>query len=193
MRVHVASRWRSTIRLASALIFVLWQSGTASTEPAPALKAFVTTHRCALLERLMAVHGGSSPNSTPDRFLILARADQPQAHVLCIFHESNQRLRCEASSGFHYNPAGEPRRFRLRPGESAKLARYKFSSDDSRGNFLRMIELGETFNLAGVASMMLNMLHDIYGADMSTRLMVNQPVLSRGLVPLASTACRPQN
>ncbi len=191
MRVHVASGWHRYASLALALSFVLGQTGVAAAEPAPALKTFVATHRCALLERLIAVHSAGDRNSMRDRFLILGRADQPQAYVQCGFQERGRHLLCEASSGFYSSRPGEPRRFRLGPGQTAKLARYKFSADDSRGNFRRMIELGETINLSGVASMMLNVMHDIYGANISTRVTVNAPLVSRDVAPLASNTCAP--
>ena len=147
-------------------------AGAARADPAD-LAGFLAAYRCDLVERLRMIHADRTPK---DRYLILAIKEGPRGYVQCLFVENDTRLLCEAESGFYEPKAGEPRRFRVRPEGVAALARLGFSTDDSKGNYQRLIPLDGSDDFAGVADVILTALYEAYGARMDSELEWQAPL-----------------
>jgi len=73
------------------------------------LRAFLTTYRCTVIERLQIIHDNRERKM--HRFLILALRFRPQNYVQCLFLDGDTRMLCEASSGFYATLPVENRRY----------------------------------------------------------------------------------
>jgi hypothetical protein len=150
------------------------------------LRALLTEYRCPVVDRLERIYEAGNPTLDRDRFLAITVPQHRNRYVQCIFQEARSKLLCEASSGFYFSKRTEPRTFRLPPSSIDALARLGFSTDDSAGNFQRMIDVGSRPNFNAMADLILKALHDAYGARAVSRLEINAP-----FAPRPSSTCIP--
>jgi len=134
---------------------------------------FIAQHRCALVERLQAMHRRGPVEESRDRFISVALRDEPQRYVQCIFHDRDAWMFCEASSGA-YGPTGRDR-LRLGPSERAALNALGYIQANAGENFAREVELGAPPDVAIAAELMLAALHDGYGARPGSVIEVRAP------------------
>ncbi|MEZ5826910.1 MAG: hypothetical protein R3D30_07310 [Hyphomicrobiales bacterium] len=146
------------------------QSGGIPVEQddAMTLHTFLLTYRCAVVERLQMIH--DNRDRKRDRFIVLAMRLRPQSYVQCIFLDGDRRVLCEASSGFYATPAVQDRSYRLPEYRVAALARLGFSTDDSEGNFQKLITFDGEPDLAVIADLILSTLYEVYDARIGSNL-----------------------
>jgi len=150
------------------------------------LRALLIEYRCPVVDRLDRIYEHASLHDYLDRFLAVTLPEHPHGYVQCMFADGRTKILCEASSGFYYNKAGEPRTFYLAPAAIAALGRLGFSTDDSAGNFRYQASIGQQPDLNAIADLILAALHDGYGARAQSRLSLNAP-----FAPRATTKCVP--
>jgi hypothetical protein len=87
---------------AGALVFItcLMTSAASAADAGEALRNFLATYRCAVVERLERMHARGDRSSQTDLFLILAVRSKPK-YVQFIFTDSDTAMYCEATSGFY--------------------------------------------------------------------------------------------
>jgi len=141
---------------------------------AMSLNTFLLTYRCAVVERLAIIH--ENREQDVDRFFVLSLKHRMQSYVQCIFLDGDQRMLCEAASGFYATPAVQDRAYRLPPYRVAALDRLGFSTDDSEGNFQKMIEFDGVPDLAAVADLILSTLYEVYDARVGSNLKWDSPL-----------------
>lgn len=142
---------------------------------------FIGEHRCAIAERLEAIHRRGSITVSRDRFIVLTLHAHPQRYVQCIFQNRDMQMLCEAASGAYGPPGGD--RLRLNASALAALAALHFVQDGPRENFARIVELGDPPDVGIAADLMLATLHDAYGARPGAVLDIAAPrggTLGRG-------------
>jgi hypothetical protein len=137
------------------------------------LAVFLAAYRCDVVERLRMIRADQTPKH---RYLILAIKEGPRGYVQCLFVENDARLLCEAESGFYAQKDGEPRRFRVRSEGIAALAQLGFSTDDSEGNYQRLIPLDGSDDFAEIADVILTALYEAYGARLDSKLEWEAPL-----------------
>jgi hypothetical protein len=143
-------------------------------DDAMTLRTFLLTYRCAVVERLQIIH--ENREREMDRFLILALKFKPQSYVQCLFLDGDRRMLCEASSGFYATPEVVDRQYWLSPERVATLAQFGFSTDDSHGNFQRMIEFEGEPDFAAIADLILSTLYEVYDARAGSQLEWKSPL-----------------
>ncbi|MCJ2068609.1 hypothetical protein MKK75_07315 [Methylobacterium sp. J-030] len=144
---------------------------------------FIARHRCAIVERLDAMHRPGAVEDGRNRFIVVALHAEPQRYVQCIFEDPDTRMLCEASSGA-YGPAGDGR-LKLDASARAALQALGYVQASPRENFSRSVELGHPPDFAIAADLMLAALHDSYGARPDSVIEIQAP---HGGDPVA--ACR---
>jgi hypothetical protein len=131
------------------------------------LAAFLSAHRCDVVERLRMIHADPAPK---DRYLVISLLAPDRGYVQCLFVEDDRRLLCEAESGFYAQAPGQPRQFRLAPDRLAALASLGFATDDTDGNYQRLIDAAGEAADDAVADAILSALYRGYGARIDSRL-----------------------
>jgi hypothetical protein len=134
---------------------------------------FIREHRCAVVERLDAIHRRGPVDVSRDRFIVVAPHGQAQRYVQCIFQDRDTRMFCEAASGA-YGPPGR-RRLRLDATARQALAALGYVQADPAENFSRLVELGSPPDTGIAADLMLAALHDAYGARPGDILDIEDP------------------
>jgi hypothetical protein len=177
--IAVLLRHWPTIRLLeiagiAMAVAIFSPAGPAAAASAADLTAFLAAYRCDVVERLRMIH--ANPTSKDDRFLIIGLQNPPQAYVQCLFNDDDSKILCEAASGFYDQKAGDPRPFRVTPQALAALARLGFSTDDSKGNYRRMIDLAGSDDFTFIADLLLSALYQGYGAGLDSRLILEAPL-----------------
>jgi hypothetical protein len=173
-----------TIRIAAMAAFCLVPS-LALAEMSTSLRALLVAYRCDVVKRLEQIYVTGDPASDRDRFIAVTVPAHPHGYVQCIFHDNQTGLYCEASSGFYYAKAGEPR-FRQSAATIAALARMGFDTDDSSGNFNIDLPIADTPDFNAAADFILHALHDGYGARGDMALQFNAP-----FAPKTPSTCVP--
>jgi hypothetical protein len=149
----------------------------ALAQSASEFQTFLLTYRCAVVERLKILHGTVAPK---DRYFIFSLKRDPQAYVQCLFLPDQPRMLCEASSGFYLTKPGEPRSaWHVPPDRLDQLARLGFSTDDSDGNYQRMIDLGGGVNFVAIADLILSAIYHGYGARHGTPMQWSAPLVPK--------------
>jgi hypothetical protein len=171
---------------AVAIVCMVAAADAAAAERPTGLQAFINTYRCAVIERLQLIHLNRAHET--DRFLVLALRRNQEMYVQCLFMDDDRQMLCEASSGFYAQLPGEPRRFRVTPQGLGALARLGFSTDDSRGNYQRLIGLSSTADFPLVADLILSALYQAYGARIGSDMEWKSPLA--GVDP-ATSPCTP--
>lgn len=166
-------RLRGMVGIAMAA-FMFASASPAAAASASDLTAFLALYRCDVVERLRMIH--ANPTSKDDRFLIIGLQDPPEAYVQCLFNDDDSKILCEAASGFYSQEAGEPRGFRVTSQALAALARLGFSTDDSKGNYRRMIDLTGSGDYTVIADLLLSALYQVYGAGLDSRSIWEAPL-----------------
>ncbi len=155
------------------------------------LGGFLSAFRCPVALRLASIHARGDRKRENERFLILALAHNETSYVQCAFFDNDQRLMCEAASGYYDAPKGAPRTVYLPAKSVAALAKLGFSTDDSLGNFQRVMETPDPSDFASVAEVLLTALYESYGARLDSKIEV-QSALAPDLGPvLKATDCPP--
>jgi hypothetical protein len=179
-RIAGLLRFWPTIRLLGIVeiamaVFMLAPASPAVAASAADLSAFLAAYRCDVVERLLMIHANQT--SKDDRFLIIGLQGAPEeTYVQCLFNDDDSKIFCEAASGFYLQKAGEPRRSRVTPQALAALARLGFSTDDSKGNYRRMMDLTGPSDFTVIADLMLSALYQGYGAGLDSRLIWEAPL-----------------
>lgn len=169
---------------AVVLFFFLFAVGAAQTNSS--LRLFLAAYRCNIVHRLERIYEHGDPSVQLDRYIAVTVPSHPHGYVQCMFIANRERVLCEASSGFWYDKPGEPRTFRLAPDAIAALARLGFSTDDSEGNYQLILEAGAPPEFNAIADLILQALHDAYGARADSDLRFNAP-----FAPRPSSSCIP--
>lgn len=162
------------------------EAGRLEVDESEEFRAFIATYRCAVVERLEVIHVNRERDT--DRFLILALKASPQSYVQCLFLDGDSRMLCEASSGFYAQLPVENRRFRMSPEGLAALARLGFSTDDSEGNFQRMIDIKSPADLNAVADLILSAFYEVYGARVGSQMKWVSPLAD---IDSRTSSCTP--
>lgn len=150
------------------------------------LRELLIEYRCPVVDRLERIYEHGDHSSHRDRFIAVTVPEHRHGYVQCIFVERRSQVLCEASSGYFYDKKDAPRTFWHPPDVVAALDRLGFSTDDSKGNFRLMREVGERPDFNALADLILKALHDGYGARAETNLRFNAPFAKR-----ATTSCVP--
>ncbi|XYD10642.1 hypothetical protein R1A27_09355 [Methylobacterium sp. NMS12] len=155
-------------------IFATLVLAATSALAAPDSRAqFIRENRCAVAERLDAIHRHGPVDVSRDRFIVVALHGQEQRYVQCIFQDRDTRMFCEAASGAYGPPGGS--RLRLDATARAALAALRYVQADPAENFARLVELGTPPDLGIAADLMLAALHDAYGARPGDVLDIEAP------------------
>jgi len=177
--VMAKSGCRSALAVAVAVIV----SGAGSVAAKDdGLSDFVETYQCSLaglIAKIEAYHGKSDEQN---RFIIQSLHGPPARYVQCAFDNREREGLCEASSGWWNNSWEQPH---IGTAERAALARLGFSTDGSHGNFQQPLHVPpggpEPYALA---SLMLSVLYDVYGARKDVPIEVEAPfALRHGFLP----------
>jgi len=171
---------------AFALAATLLASAAASAgddDTTASLRDLLAEYRCPVVDRLQQIYAAFDSSDPQNWFLIVYFAARPQDYVQCVF-DTPTRLLCEAASGFYDNVASEPRTRWLPADTIAALGRLGFSTDDSTGNFQIWLDVANPPNFVAIADLMLQALHDGYGARAGVTLEFNAP-----LAPAAKGKC----
>jgi hypothetical protein len=164
----------------------LLASNTVSAEDATAtLRELLMQFRCPVVDRLERIYAIGDPETHLDEYLIVAFPDRPENYVQCLFYQRD-KIMCEAASGFYLDPPEKPRTARLPAGAVAALGRLGFSTDDSAGNFRIDLDVADPPDFRAIADLILNALHDGYGARADMDLLLVAPY-----APHATTKCDP--
>jgi T3SS (YopN, CesT) and YbjN peptide-binding chaperone 3 len=174
------------VKTVGAAAWAMLLSITVAAAQTGSLRALLVEYRCPVVDRLDRIYEHASPHDYLDRFLVVTLSGHPHGYVQCMFTAQRSKILCEASSGYFYNKAGEPRTFYLPPGAITALGRLGFSTDDSAGNFRYEAGIGRPPDLNAIADLILAALHDGYGARADSRLSYNAP-----FAPRATTKCIP--
>lgn len=150
------------------------------------LRELLIEYRCSVVDRLERIYEHGDHSSQRDRFIAVTVPEHQHGYVQCIFVERRSHVLCEASSGYFYNKKGEPRTLWHPPETVAALGQLGFSTDDSKGNFQLMREVGERPDFNALADLILKALHDGFGARAETNLRFSAPFAKR-----ATTSCVP--
>ena len=145
-----------------------------AADEAMSLNTFLLNYRCAVVERLAIIHENREQGT--NRYFVLSLKHRMQSYVQCIFLDGDQRMLCEAASGYYATPAVQDRAYRLPPHRVATLARLGFDTDDSQGNFQKMIEFDGAPDLAAVADLILSTLYEVYDARVGSNLKWHSPL-----------------
>jgi hypothetical protein len=162
------------------------ETGRLEVDTSEELRTFITTYRCAVVERLEVIHANRERDT--DRFLVLALKASPQSYVQCLFLDGDSRMLCEASSGFYAQLPVENRRFRMSPEGLVALARLGFSTDDSDGNYQRMIDIRSNADLVAVADLILSAFYEVYGARTGSQMKWVSPLAK---IDALTSSCTP--
>lgn len=155
------------------------------------LGSFLSAFRCPVTLRLSSIHARGDRKREDERFLILALAHNEISYVQCAFFDDDRRVMCEAASGYYDAPEGAPRTVHL-PAESvAALAKLGFSTDDSHGNFQRVIETPDPSAFALVADVLLTALYQSYGARLASKVEVHSALVDDLGPVLKASDCPP--
>jgi hypothetical protein len=188
-RLARASRPRTHASLAIALAIAITISPAAAETDD--LGAFLSAFRCPVTQRLAGIHARGDPKREDERFLILALAQGETNYVQCAFFDADRRIMCEAASGYYDAPKGAPRSAYLPGGSIAALAKLGFSTDDSHGNFQRVMDTPEPSDFASVADLLLNALHESYGARLDSKIEVHSALVGDFGPVLKASDCPP--
>ncbi len=171
-----------------ALVATLSLGATAAAaQQQDTLRALLIEYRCQVVDRLERIYEHGDRESARDRFIAVTVPEHRHGYVQCMFVERATHLYCEASSGFYFDKQGAPRTFFHPPETPAALAKLGFSTDDSKGNYSLGREIGARPDFNAMADLILQTLHDGYGARTgTTRLRFNAPFARR-----ANTTCVP--
>lgn len=147
------------------------------------LLRFLEANRCLIMERLDIIHAASGTGAA-NPYIVVSLAGEPQSYVQCLFLGDGSML-CEASSGYYAQLPGEPRKFQATPAALAALERLGFSTDDSVGNFQRLVDVNSPADVAPAADLILSALYFGYHAWPDTPLEIEAP-----LAPVAPAQSR---
>jgi hypothetical protein len=175
MRSLVAALVSAVVALASAVV----APGLGATEERTLAiddsdELFVLTYRCAVLERLYLIHANHEQKM--DRFIAIAMKWKWQSYVQCIFLDNDTRMLREAASGYYATLPVENRSYSVSAAGKATLARLGFDTDDSTGNFQRMIEIKSDADLGLVADLVLSTLYLVCGARLGSHMNWTSPL-----------------
>jgi len=134
------------------------------------LENFVATYRCAVVARLEGLYSNTDPALADHRYIILARQDDPQSYVQCLFVDRASRMLCEASSGFYFNKPNEPRTIDWPAAAKRELASLGFDTSQQEGNFQQLVPTTRVDDLGAVAALLLKSLYSGYGARLDTAI-----------------------
>jgi len=136
-------------------------------------QSFRDRHHCEILQRLarLQVH-----KAKRNRFIIVGKTFVEDHFAQCLFESSGKRVLCEASSGFFIRRRLGGSGYRPSGATVAAIARLGFSTDDSEGNFQRVMDAETPTQLSAVADLLLATLYEAYGAREGTALTIKAPL-----------------
>ncbi len=97
---------------------------------------------------------------------------------MCNACSSKTTIGCYArpSLVFYDQKPDQARRFRVTPEALAALAKLGFSTDDSKGNYQRMIDIASPDDFGAVADVILSALYETYGARTDSKIEWQAPL-----------------
>jgi hypothetical protein len=155
------------------------------------LGSFLSAFRCPVALRLASIHARGDREREDERFLILALAQGDTSYVQCAFFDEDRRMMCEAASGYYDAPEGAPRHVYLPAKSVAALASLGFSTDDSHGNFQRVMETADPSDFVSVAEVLLSALYETYGARLDSKIEVHSALVDDLGPVLKASDCPP--
>ncbi|HLH12997.1 MAG TPA: hypothetical protein VKV77_14125 [Methylovirgula sp.] len=180
---------RALLALAVALAFVVAPRSAVAEDDS--LGAFLSAYRCPVTLRLAAIHARGDRKREDQRFLILALGQGETDYVQCEFFDKDRQMMCEAASGYYYAPKGAPRTVYLPADSVAALAKLGFSTDDSHGNFQRVMTTPSPSDFSTVADLLLSALYQSYGARLKSKIEVHSALVGDLGAVLKVTDCPP--
>ena len=96
---------------------------------------------------------------------------------------------CEAASGYYADKG--PRKAFLPRASVVALASLGYSTDDSKGNFQKMVDASGEDERGAIADLLLKSLFLAYGVRKANVVRVSVPLLHEDMSPAASQPCVP--
>ncbi len=109
-----------------------------------------------ILGYLKAIH--AHPPTPRDRFLIVDIGRS--GYVQCLLYSRDRKILCEVASGFYGLPGDQY----VAPDKLPALAALGYSTDASKGNYQRRLDVKGGDSLPEIADLVIRSLHDVYGA-----------------------------
>jgi cell division protein FtsI/penicillin-binding protein 2 len=147
---------------------------------------FIDARKCVVLERFQMVYNNKS--FVQNRYLVLSAKNNEKGYVQCLFQENDTKLLCESSSGYFNKKAKN--HSKPSPDYLASLTRLGFSTDHSKGNFQRMFEIKDKYDLVGVSETLLSAFYELHGARLNSEFVWNAPLATLPIGQNSST-CSP--
>lgn len=164
------------LRILCGVLFAGQLCGASAQAQAPDTRApLFARYHCPLTDLLRQVFEVQSAFQERDRYLALTAPLIRNNYVQCMFAQNRTKLYCEASSGYYDEAMSNPRR--TFPSEVTKAAFEKlgFKTGNEEKNYPYERDFKGVPDFAEIAVLMLNAMHDGFGARAETRLTVNAP------------------
>lgn len=116
---------------------------------------------CAATALLWKTHRTPPRTDGLNRYLVISLKDD-QKYVQCLFHDKDQQVYCEVSSG-KWGPKSEHKPLTLAQLNAVK--QLGFSHSTHVKNFVREFTISRSEQIPGLAEFMLDALKQIYGED----------------------------
>jgi hypothetical protein len=147
---------------------------------------FIDARKCVVLERFQMVYNNKS--FLQNRYLILSAKNNEKGYVQCLFQENDTKLLCESASGYFNKKSKD----HSKPSSDylAALTRLGFSTDHSKGNFQRMFEIKDKYDLVGVSETLLSAFYELHGARLNSEFVWKAPLATLPVGQNSST-CSP--
>ena len=177
LRRQAAARFLAMVGpVAMALLLHTSASPAAKKEAAAPdareIAAFVEKWRCPVATYLRGIH--QLPPTNTDRYLVLWAKGRPAFYVQCLFHDDDQRVVCEAASGF-YEHSDRVGSFATQ-GRLDAVSGLGFATDGSKGNWAQDREFHSADE---TATLMLETLARVFAATGDDAVLWSAPLLSK--------------
>lgn len=132
-------------------------------------------YHCPLTDLLRQVYEVASPFQERDRYLALTAPLIGNNYVQCMFAKNRTKLYCEASSGYYEKAMDRPRGHFPSEVTMAAFEKLGFKTGNEEKNYPYERDFKGVPDFGEIAALMLNAMHDGFGARAETRLTVNAP------------------
>jgi len=161
--------------LCGAILAVQFCNNLAVAQVPDTRVALFARYHCPLTDLLRQVYEAPSPFQKLDRYLALTAPLIHKNYIQCMFAENRTKLYCEASSGYYDEAMGKPRRVFPSEETKAAFAKLGFKTGNDEKNFPFERDFKGVPDFGEIAGLMLDAMHDCFGARAGTRLTVHAP------------------
>jgi hypothetical protein len=165
------SRW-----ITFCVMFAFPATSVAASDAEQRLNGFLQLHKCPVYERLLYTHQNGNKEFPNNRYVIFASRERTYAFVQCILFENDEKVLCEAASGFFSGGPGKPRTFRLSPRSLAAVQRFGFLGTGESGNHRQEFNLKDRGGLDGVADLIVRSLYIVYAPRKNEQMEYKAPI-----------------